>query len=75
MVVGDKETTSTEMAAYYSDTEESPSGKWWIWAIGLAIVAAGALFFYFNSLEHPPGFGNTQQIEISPTTPTYQIAE
>jgi len=75
MVVGDKETTTTEMAAYYSETEAAAKDKWWIWATGLVVIAAALLFFYFNDHSHSSSFGNTQQIEISPSTNTYSIGQ
>lgn len=75
MVVGDKETTSTEMAAYYSDMESGAKDRWWIWAAALAIVSAAALFFYFNDKPDMNGYGNTRKIEILPEAKTYSIAE
>ena len=75
MVVGDKETTNTEMAAYYSDLESQSKDKWWIWATSLAIVAAVMLFFYYKDQGSPAATGNTQPIEISPVFKTYSIAE
>lgn len=75
MVVGDKETTTTEMAAYYSDIDPASKDKWWIWAICLAVVAAGLLFLHFKDQTNTIATGNKQQIEISPLLKTYSIAE
>lgn len=75
MVVGDKETTTTEMAAYYSETESSRKDKWWIWATCLAVIAAALLVFHFKDKGQTIDFGNRQQIEIPPTANTYFIAE
>jgi len=75
MVVGDKETTSTEMAAYYSDAEAMSKDRWWIWAAALAVVSSAVLFFYFNDKPDINHFGNTQKIEILPEAKTYSIAE
>jgi len=75
MVVGDKETTTTEMAAYYSETEDAVKNRWWIWALAFALIAAAAMYFYFNDPKHPSGFGNSKRIQISPLTETYHIAE
>jgi hypothetical protein len=75
MVVGDKETTTTEMAAFYSETETPVKDKWWIWALGLAFVAAAGLFIHYNNLENAAFTGNTQKIEIQPLAKTYRIAE
>ncbi len=75
MVVGDKETTTTEMAAYYSDIDSGPKDKWWIWAACLAVVAAALLFFHFKDQKNTIVVGNTQVIEVSPVFKTYSIAE
>jgi hypothetical protein len=75
MVVGDKETTSTEMAAYYSDLEAGSKDKWWIWATGLAVVAAVVLFLHYKDQTGAAAIGNTQPIEIPPVFKTYSIAE
>ncbi|MEP7165964.1 MAG: hypothetical protein ABI741_14775 [Ferruginibacter sp.] len=75
MVVGDRETTTTEMAAYYSDTDPSIKDKWWIWAICLAAIGAALLFFHFKDQNHAAAIGNSQPIEISPVLKTYSIAE
>ncbi len=75
MVVGDKETTTTEMAAYYADTEPVSKDRWWIWSICLALIAAAGLFLYLNNSSYNPSFGNSQQIEVLSSPHTYIIAE
>ena len=75
MVVGDKETTTTEMAAYYSDIDSGSKDKWWIWAACLAVVATVLLFFHFKDQRNTIVVGNTQPIEISPVFKTYSIVE
>jgi len=75
MVVGDKETTNTEMAAYYSDMDSKTADRWWIWAAALAAIAAVTLGFYFNDQSHDLSFGNTHQLEISPVIKTYSTAD
>ena len=75
MVVGDKETTTTEMAAYYSDIDSGTKDKWWIWAACLAVVAGALLFFHFRDQKNTIVIGNTEPIEISPVFKTYSIAE
>lgn len=74
MMVGDRETTTTEMAAYYSDIEPGPKDRWWIWAACLAVIAAALLFFHFKDQKNIVT-GNKQPIEISPQIKTYSIAE
>ncbi len=46
MIVGDKETTTTEMAEYYNETPVV-ADKWWIWALLLAIVAIATILIYY----------------------------
>ena len=75
MVVGDKQTTNTEMAAYYSDSETVSKDKWWIWAVAIAIISAAIIFFYLNNNPHSTGFGNSKQIEVSADNKTYSTAE
>ena len=75
MVVGDKETTTTEMAAYYTVAESAPKSKWWIWAIVFAVAGITALVLFLNTPGHSATFGNSQQIQPTPTTTTYHVAE
>lgn len=47
MLVGDKETTTVQMAAYYN--EEAPvKNYWWVWALVLFAVALTAVIVYYN---------------------------
>jgi hypothetical protein len=46
MLVGDKETTTTEMTEYFAD-EPAATDKWWIWAIALGAIALAVIFFYY----------------------------
>ncbi len=75
MVVGDKESTTTEMAAFYSETGAKINDRWWIWATCLAIIAAAMLFFHYNDKGQTIEFGNSRQIEILQPAKTYFIAE
>lgn len=74
MVVGDKETTTTEMAAYYAESGAPAKDRWWIWAAALALIAVLALAFYFSN-GSTDTFGNTQQVEPTPASATYLMAE
>ncbi len=75
MVVGDKETTNTEMAAYYSDIDSKSNDRWWIPAACLAVIAAVSLFFYFNDHQSDLNFGNIQKTESLPDVKTYHVVE
>lgn len=57
MLVGDKETTNTEMADYYSETTVTKN-YWWLWALVLAVLALIGLVLYYNDASFSPGFGN-----------------
>ncbi len=75
MVVGDKESTTTEMAAYYSETDEKKKDLWWIWAICLGVIAAAMLFFHYKEVGYKFEFGSKQKIEIPQPANTHFIAE
>lgn len=57
MLVGDKETTTVQMAEYFT---ESPAIKdrWWIWAVLLAAAALLAVLLYYNDILSSSTFGN-----------------
>ncbi len=46
MLVGDKETTTTEMTEYFAETI-APQDKWWIWAITLGLIGISVIVFYY----------------------------
>ena len=75
MMVGDRETTTTEMAAYYTEAESASKSKWWIPAIIFAVAGIAAIAMYFNEKSHSAAFGNSQKIQPAPPTITYRIAE
>lgn len=47
MLVGDKETTNTEMNEYYKEMPVQRS-RWWIWAIVIAVASVAALAIHFS---------------------------
>jgi hypothetical protein len=66
VLVGDKETTSTVMTEYFSDTEEETPVKkdrWWVWAIVLAAIALLALLFYANGAGISSMVGNVTPVQ------------
>ncbi len=75
MVVGDKETTSTAMEAFYSEAGMHAKDKWWIWALAFGILTAVLFGIYFNDKNKTASFGNVQTIQTAPDLNTYQIAE
>ena len=76
MVVGDKETNSAEMAAYFADAANSRKEKWWIAALILAAIGIAALLFYLNKHGFQLNmFGNDEKIIPAVSTNTFQQAE
>jgi hypothetical protein len=62
ILVGDKETTNTEMTEYFSETTEQKS-RWWIWAIVLGVSGIAALIIYMNGAGILSRFGNAMPIK------------
>ena len=46
MLVGDKETTTTEMTEFLAE-KIAPQDKWWIWAILLGLIGISIIVFYY----------------------------
>lgn len=76
MVVGDKETNSAEMAAFFADAANSRKEKWWIAALILAAIGIAALLFYLNQHGYQLNmFGNNEKLVPAISTNTYLLAE
>lgn len=61
ILVGDKESTNTQMAEYFS--EETPvKDRWWIWALVLGGIGLIILLFYFNDVDRGSLFGNAVKL-------------
>jgi hypothetical protein len=48
ILVGDKETTSTQMTGYFDETETTKKSHWWIWAIVLGVVGLATIVLYLS---------------------------
>lgn len=57
MLVGDKETTTMQMAEYYTENPVTKD-RWWIWALVLAAAALLIILFYYNDMLSSTSFGN-----------------
>jgi len=57
ILVGDKETTNTEMTEYFSE-QPVKKDRWWIWAIIIVVVAALMVLFYLNDPGSNSKLGN-----------------
>ena len=76
IVVGDKETNSVEMAAFYADAANSRKEKWWIFAIILAIAGLSAIAYHLNEHDFKIDmFGNSGKIVPPSATNTYRLSE
>jgi nucleoid DNA-binding protein len=61
ILVGDKETTSTEMTEYFNETVVKKD-RWWIWATLLGVVGLIILLYYFTDLDRNALFGNAVKL-------------
>ncbi len=57
ILVGDKETTNTQMAEYFIE-DPVKKDRWWIWAIVLGLIGLTILLIYFEDPDSAEGFGN-----------------
>ena len=57
ILVGDKETTNTEMTELLAP-KSAIKDHWWIWAIVLALVGIAAIVIYFTTGKGTAAFGN-----------------
>ncbi|MEI8060082.1 MAG: hypothetical protein WCG67_07995 [Ferruginibacter sp.] len=62
ILVGDKETTNTQMTEYFSEVTVHKS-RWWIWAILLFVIAITFLMVYFRGEGTLSRFGNAMPIK------------
>ncbi len=63
MLVGYKETTNTEMEAYFAETTIRKN-YWWVWAILIAVAAIGLILYYLNLSLSSPLFGNAGTLPL-----------
>lgn len=73
MIVGDKETDSSEMSEILQVFTREKSGNlfWKIAAIVLVLLAAGILFYHFYYSPSGNPFGNSNKVMPQPTPKTY----
>lgn len=75
MTVGDKETTSAAMTAYYTESDEILKNRWWIWALVFTLAATAMIALYMNDKDHSKNFGNGQQVHPASAGSTYRVVE
>ena len=67
VLVGDKMSKASEMTEYFTDDEdeEGGPGRWWIAALVLFILGAGAVLYHFNATGYSlNNFGNAQPLKV-----------
>lgn len=66
MLVGDRETTSTEMTEVLATESHVERTNWWIYALIIAAVLLGILFFYFyHNGFTTASLGNQQGVSLN----------
>ena len=65
ILVGDTQTTNTEMSGYFNEEEILPKKRWWPWALLLLVVAALLIIIYYNDKKHNAAYGNAQSYTLS----------
>ena len=65
MLVGDTQTTNTEMSGYFSEEQILPKKRWWLWALLLMVLAALLIIIYYNDKKHNAAYGNAQSYTLS----------
>ncbi len=73
--VGDKDTTTAEMAAYYADAANAKRDRWWIWAAALLAAGIGGLAYYLSDPAHSNSFGNAQKSATPQAPKTYKLVQ
>ncbi len=71
LLVGDKESSTSQMTEYYNIEEPVPQKKWWIAVIVLALTALLIIFFYYSNNPNTGMFGNTAKPALQEEPQTY----
>ena len=75
MTVGDTETNSEEMAAYFEEQSVRKPDRWWVWAILWLGLAASLAGFYFYQHGTASMFGKTGKPVLKETWKTYRVPQ
>lgn len=62
MLVGDRQTTTTEMTGYLQEVHKEKA-SWWIYALVIAAIALVAIFFHYYRNGSDAPYGNHQTID------------
>ena len=69
--VGDKETNTTEMSAYFNERGKSKRQWGWLIPLIMALVAAGLIGYYYSRPHPSETGGNGTPISVKPVETTY----
>lgn len=72
ILVGDTQTTTTQMAEYYSEETASSPKRWWIWPSLLGLLAVAGIVLYYTSHNGFSGSANQQPVEALKPVISYQ---
>lgn len=72
MLVGDTQTDTAAMTAFYTEDEVVSKNRWWVWPLLIFITSALVFIFYISDGLHNPLFGNAQAVEKSSVEKTYR---
>ena len=71
ILVGDKESTSFQMAEYFQDTAKVHRQRWWIAAVVISLVSCAAIVAYLVTTPATGFFGNRQPVPQPAPHETY----
>jgi len=71
MLVGDRETTTTRMTEFYTESEPQRKSKWWIAALIIALLGIAMIVIYMQRRQSGI-FGNSSSVEVKAAEPTYK---
>lgn len=72
LVVGDKESSSEVMTAYYAEQNTTGKKGWWLWALVLFLIATFIITYYFISGDYRFGFGSKEPVTQPATFELYK---
>lgn len=74
ILVGETESNSEIMSAYYADQQDTKKTFWWVWAIAIFLIAATLITYYIISDGFNPAFGSKDGFDQPEIPATYQKA-
>lgn len=72
LIVGENESTSEIMSAYYAGQQNSKKSFWWAWAIGIFLITAILITYYIISGDFNATFGSQEAISRPEIPSTYK---